>query len=177
MRTWMAALACAVSISAGLGAIGEGEPPTAPAPDLASLSGEWRGSATVLQRGKCPASRTTPGRAWNEIRGDLTFRPDGRLSATFTTGPEFKPVTGDGTNYTWEGEVAANGTMRVSKPSRSSCLNAAGVLYSGAYAVQYEGTLKTTRDGFAIEVTGIDAPCPEFNCTFKRVIKLTRKAP
>jgi hypothetical protein len=135
--------------------------------DFTALSGKWTGFIYLYQRGTC---QIRPGTAVSSLatEGMLTFSADGSFTASFANAPSFilnKTID-------WTGHIDSELTLALKRPAWAYCDGT-----RRDYTVHYTGSVTTKKNRYHLEVQGEDAACPDSNCVFKRIVRLTKKRP
>jgi hypothetical protein len=141
-------------------------------PAYASLSGAWKGSYSILQRGSCTMGSAARLDATIQLTTDV--KDDGTFTTTvgairYARDPSHLdaysqfPAQGDpGT-----GRFMTDLTFFLKVPRRSACN---GMVRR--FETTYTGAVTEKKGRRRMEFTGIYEPCPEFDCKFQNVVKL-----
>lgn len=141
-------------------------------PDVAALSGRWDGMMSLLQRGECKAGRT--GRQDYHVRLVIKIAADGSFEADHYVGPDER------TSNRWTGRVNTDMTLVAHEPMTAVCgdqqSNGAVEHARRKDATEYVG--RVIQKGKKLELTleGDHSPCPQWGCTFRKRIRLSKKA-
>lgn len=145
-------------------------------PAYASLSGIWKGSYSVFQRGRCPVGRA--GRLDAQVRLELTVDVDGAFEAKVTSIRYVRdpshldavaqfPAEGD----PGFGRFKTDLTFVLKVPRRSSCR---GVVRQ--FEVVYSGNVSEKKGKQRMDMRAPVEPCPEFDhCVFENVLSLAKE--
>lgn len=142
----------------------------------ASLSGTWKGSYTVFQRGRCTLGRAA--RLDAQVRVAITVDAEGGFQATVTAirygrDPSYAdiyaqfPAEGD----PGLGRFNPDLTFELKVPRQSRCR---GV--PRQFEIVYAGKVTEKKGKQRMDLKGPVAPCPDIdNCLFENVLKLTKE--
>jgi hypothetical protein len=133
--------------------------------DYPSLSGTWAGTLSILKRNDCEIAGSAI--SIRHVRFVLNVGSDG----SFRAGPSPRGAK-DVLKFPWRGQFKPDLTSVVIAPSHSLC---------GEHRVRREYQIKllgkvTNKEGrYQLEFEGNDPACPDTNCIFLRMYKLTKE--
>jgi hypothetical protein len=132
-----------------------------------SLSGQWKGSYSILQRGRCTVGRFA--RSDHPIEVSIAATAEGSIHARVVS--DRKSTGSSPATAEWSGSVGADdSTITFLVPGRATCEDT-----PREYQIAVSGTVRAKKGVLQLQLEGDDQPCPNMGCTFKRVYKLSQK--
>jgi hypothetical protein len=148
--------------------------------DYLSLSGVWKGSMSVLQRGKCSMDRS--GRSDSQVsfrisaesNGALLVRPESSLSVTnsgtLDVGSDRADSNRAASQKPWRGHVAPDRSVRLEAPERAVCARV-----PREFTVKYSGAFAEKRGRRTLALSAPYELCPSMGCAFEIVLDLKQR--